>query len=579
MATQIQLGLLANDSVNAPAIKNQEVTSDDIASNAVIGDKIASNAVTASKLSNAAVTSEKLQSSTNNNNERAVGTDHIKDGSITAEKLSPNLEYFPAGGIIMWYGSSSYQPVVINGVTYQGIPSGWVLCDGNAAGNGALINGIKIPDLRNKFIVGASDNTGTGVVFDATNGTTSGSYGINNTGGEVAHKLSVPEMPAHDHDIYGGYGAIPDWFGGSPAEYGMLPAGSANAPQYTQYDGYLQTVGSSYYHENRPPYYALAYIIKVTSPAYATASSAFSFLAGAGNIAQLLSAETSARVIHQEGTFTTTNLKKEITITKAENKVLILVTQPVVGGINSQQQSSGIRLVKKGGGGVYTELIRQGSFQYLLGNAISGTFPNCITYLDTPGVGTWTYETEGFQCYSNSAFNGNAKSQIILQEIETTPPPAPAPLVPIGSIFHFASNKAPTGFLVCDGSIIPNKVETVQGITADFSSLNAIVGDAYRKPDDLTGVRRIPDLRGEFIRGWSGSRTDADSGRSFGSFQADAFASHHHTWNFYDGGWNTGYSKNTCVAANLGTIDRNTSDVGGTETRPRNVALLPCIKY
>ena len=90
MPTQIQLGLLANDSVNAPAIKNQEVTSDDIASNAVIEDKIASNAVTASKLSNAAVTSEKLQSSTNNNNERAVGTDHIKDGTITSAKIAAN---------------------------------------------------------------------------------------------------------------------------------------------------------------------------------------------------------------------------------------------------------------------------------------------------------------------------------------------------------------------------------------------------------------------------------------------------------------------------------------------------------
>lgn len=568
MATQIQLGLLADDSVNTPAIKSQEVTSDDIATNAVIGDKIAASAVTASKLSNAAVTSEKLQSSTNNNNERAVGTDHIKDGSITAEKLSSNLEYFPAGGIVMWYGSTTRQPVIINGVTYQGIPSGWVLCDGNAAGNGALINGIKIPDLRNKFIVGASDNTGTGVVFDATNGTTSGSYGITNTGGEVAHKLSLNEMPSHSH-LLGRYSAN--------SNVNTQTSNYANACNNPYGPDSTQPAGANYFHENRPPYYALAYIIKVTSPAYATASSAFSFLSGAGNIAQLLSAETSARVIHQEGTFTTTNLKKEITITKAENKVLILVTQPVVGGINSQQNTSGIRLVKKGGGGVSTELIRQGSFQYLLGNAISGTFPNCITYLDTPGVGTWTYETEGFQCYSNSAFGGNAKSQIILQEIETTPPPAPAPLVPIGSVFHFAAASKPTGFLVCDGSVIPNGNGTVQGITADFSSLNAIVGDAYRLPNDLTGVRRIPDLRGQFIRGWDNG-ANVDSGRAFGSNQADDFASHSHTYNTYSNTEKTG-SGGSLAAAYSPKPAFNTSSQGGTETRPKNVALLPCIKY
>ena len=105
----------------------------------------------------------------------------------------------------------------------------------------------------------------------------------------------------------------------------------------------------------------------------------------------------------------------------------------------------------------------------------------------------------------------------------------------------------------------------------------AIIGTTYGSGDGSTTFN-LPDLRGEFIRGWDAGR-GVDSGRTFGSFEADAFASHHHTWNFYQGGWNTGTTGNTCVANNQGTIDRNTSDVGGTETRPRNVALLPCIKY
>ena len=41
----------------------------------------------------------------------------------------------------------------------------------------------------------------------------------------------------------------------------------------------------------------------------------------------------------------------------------------------------------------------------------------------------------------------------------------------------------------------------------------------------------------------------------------------------------TGTTGNTCLATNQGSIDRNTGLTGGTETRPRNVALLACIKF
>jgi len=52
----------------------------------------------------------------------------------------------PLGGIIMWSGNASSTSV----------PTGFVLCDGNASGGGAAINGITIPDLRNRFIIGAN---------------------------------------------------------------------------------------------------------------------------------------------------------------------------------------------------------------------------------------------------------------------------------------------------------------------------------------------------------------------------------------------------------------------------------------
>ena len=64
---------------------------------------------------------------------------------------------------------------------------GWALCDGS--------NGT--PDLRNKFVVCASDDAGTGVAFDAATGATSGNYAPDNTGGEVAHQLTVDELAPH----------------------------------------------------------------------------------------------------------------------------------------------------------------------------------------------------------------------------------------------------------------------------------------------------------------------------------------------------------------------------------------------
>lgn len=90
----------------------------------------------------------------------------------------------------------------------------------------------------------------------------------------------------------------------------------------------------------------------------------------------------------------------------------------------------------------------------------------------------------------------------------------------------------------------------------------------------------VPDLRGEFIRGWAHDRTGiADVGRSFGSWQMDDFKSHtHYTWSklgTYSGtdGWDG------VGGVSWGLSTYKTGATGGSETRPRNIALLPCIKY
>jgi microcystin-dependent protein len=94
----------------------------------------------------------------------------------------------------------------------------------------------------------------------------------------------------------------------------------------------------------------------------------------------------------------------------------------------------------------------------------------------------------------------------------------------------------------------------------------------------------LPDLRGEFMRGWDDGR-GVDTGRAFGSAQADQFKAHTHTP--LNG---NSFMTNTTLGAeglfNFGSgaavytgIVSTTSSVGGTETRPRNIALLACIKF
>jgi len=93
----------------------------------------------------------------------------------------------------------------------------------------------------------------------------------------------------------------------------------------------------------------------------------------------------------------------------------------------------------------------------------------------------------------------------------------------------------------------------------------------------------IPDLRGEFIRGWDNGR-GVDVARVFGSAQADIYGSHAHGLVHFNGqalrATACGCGGTGAEESTLGTgAQSRTDSQGGTETRPRNVALLTCIKY
>jgi len=145
----------------------------------------------------------------------------------------------------------------------------------------------------------------------------------------------------------------------------------------------------------------------------------------------------------------------------------------------------------------------------------------------------------------------------------------------VGQVAHFSMSGAPTGWLKCNGAVISRTT---------YSALFAVIGTTHGAGDGSTTFA-LPDLRGEFIRGWDDGRT-VDNGRSFGSFQGDDYKSHNHTLKTQTGvtygRFREGANGGIYMVPYSGDGAAGRSDVnlqGGTETRPRNRALLACIKY
>ena len=139
---------------------------------------------------------------------------------------------------------------------------------------------------------------------------------------------------------------------------------------------------------------------------------------------------------------------------------------------------------------------------------------------------------------------------------------------PASTVIYVAQNTAPTGYLKANGAAISRTT---------YADLFAAIGTTFGAGDGSTTFN-MPDLRGEFMRGWDDSR-GVDSGRSFGSAQADEFKSHNHTFTrpSGDASWNNGGGTNWWGLTR--NITETVTSTGGSETRPRNIALLACIKY
>jgi microcystin-dependent protein len=138
---------------------------------------------------------------------------------------------------------------------------------------------------------------------------------------------------------------------------------------------------------------------------------------------------------------------------------------------------------------------------------------------------------------------------------------------PSGAISFFAMNVAPSGWIKANGAAISRTT---------YATLFAAIGTTFGVGDGSTTFN-IPDLRGEFVRGWDDGR-GVDSSRVFGSAQSFAVQSHSHSFSYTSAGGAGSGIVNSSGASGTFTPTQST-DSGDVETRPRNIALLACIKF
>jgi len=152
---------------------------------------------------------------------------------------------------------------------------------------------------------------------------------------------------------------------------------------------------------------------------------------------------------------------------------------------------------------------------------------------------------------------------------------AVASVIVAGSVQAFAMSTAPTGWLKANGAAVSRTT---------YAALFAAIGTTYGTGDGSTTFN-LPDLRGEFVRGWDDGR-GVDSGRTSGSAQSAYAGSFYVNADPDDGdGQGGSFRSVTAINFNSGQVIVSNGEGDGTVTvtpgdaRPRNVALLYCIKF
>ena len=267
-----------NTAIGVQALGGNSQVYDNNSYNVAIGANALNNA-SGGRLRNVAIGYNTAQALTSGDNNIILGYDAeassatisneitIGDANVTRFRL-PGLQAGASDGQVMTFNSSTglIDLADVSGVpsgvicmwggAVSSIPSGWYLCDGNNS----------TPDLRDRFIVGSGTDSG-------------GTHDIGDTGGANSVTLSESNLPAHTHgsgslatssagahthsmslyqDHYSGSWNI----GGNRSSY-VASASTNSAGAHTHsITGSTGSTGSGSSVENRPSYYALAYIQK-----------------------------------------------------------------------------------------------------------------------------------------------------------------------------------------------------------------------------------------------------------------------------------------------------------------------------
>lgn len=160
--------------------KGKRIATGGLDDNAVTNDKLAPNSVTTVEILNGTILAE-----------------DIAPGAIGLEQINPAIfeRITPLGVVVPWFRPS----------LSIGVPAGWALADGStiSAGSHGWPGGgnVVLPDLRNKFVLGAAiSGTGTGTESPPVENTTGGAHSrsLAHTHGVAAHSHTVT---AHSHTV------------------------------------------------------------------------------------------------------------------------------------------------------------------------------------------------------------------------------------------------------------------------------------------------------------------------------------------------------------------------------------------
>lgn len=158
-------------------------------------------------------------------------------------------------------------------------------------------------------------------------------------------------------------------------------------------------------------------------------------------------------------------------------------------------------------------------------------------------------------------------------------------VLPVGAVVLVPGSNAITGTVKLNGALLsrtsfPRLWAYAQGSGSIASEASWAAGNSGGfSTGDLATTFRVPDHRGEFLRGFDNGR-GVDSGRVIGTNQADSLKDHTHTYQYYGTNLRNDGTQALTVQSALTTGTTSGASTGAAaETRPRNVPILACIKY